>query len=264
MTSKKRAVLLAELERVSREEARLNKSGENGASKWSDALKEKIPPKAQSELEKLFAKAFEMIFNKGTPLIEKSIQREELEMDFQVNDFAVDLKRSRRALLKLDAAAVKGELAALAAGTVEGVGLGALGIGLPDIVLFVALILRGAYETALRYGFDYESAEERLFILILLEGAMRRGEDRRACGARADALFAAAPERADETALKAQLKRTSDAFAADMLLAKFIQGLPVAGIVGGLANPVYYSRVTGYVRLKYKKRYLMKKLAEGE
>lgn len=56
-----------------------------------------------------------------------------------------------------------------------------------------------------------------------------------------------------------QLQHTSDAFAMDMLLMKFIQGLPVVGIVGGLANPVYYQRIMNYVKQKYRKRYLLTK-----
>lgn len=35
---------------------------------------------------------------------------------------------------------------------VEGVGLGLLGIGLPDIPLFTAVILKSVYEIALSYG----------------------------------------------------------------------------------------------------------------
>ena len=55
-----------------------------------------------------------------------------------------------------------------------------------------------------------------------------------------------------------QMKETASAFAVDMLLLKFIQGLPVVGIIGGAANPVYYSKVMKYVQLKYRKRYLLK------
>lgn len=43
-----------------------------------------------------------------------------------------------------------------------------------------------------------------------------------------------------------------------MLFLKFIQGLPVVGILGGMANPVYYNKVMKYVQLKYRKRYLLK------
>ena len=57
---------------------------------------------------------------------------------------------------------------------------------------------------------------------------------------------------------KQQVKDTASAFAMDMLLLKFIQGLPIVGIIGGAANPVYYSKVMKYVQLKYRKRYLLK------
>ena len=46
----------------------------------------------------------------------------------------------------------------------------------------------------------------------------------------------------------------------ELLSLKFIQGLPVVGIVGGAANPVYYARVLKYVRCQYEKRYLQKQL----
>ena len=41
-----------------------------------------------------------------------------------------------------------------------------------------------------------------------------------------------------------------------MLFAKFIQGFPAVGIVGGMVNPVYYRRMMEYVEVKYQKRYL--------
>lgn len=54
-----------------------------------------------------------------------------------------------------------------------------------------------------------------------------------------------------------QVRRTSDAFAIDMLLLKFIQGMPIVGILGGAGNPIYYNKVIQYVRIKYQKRYLL-------
>ena len=56
--------------------------------------------------------------------------------------------------------------------------------------------------------------------------------------------------------LDEQMQKTAAAFAADMLLLKFVQGLPVVGLLGGAANPVYYRKVMRYVELKYRKRYL--------
>ena len=66
------------------------------------------------------------------------------------------------------------------------------------------------------------------------------------------------PPKPGPTDFKLQMKETASAFAVDMLLLKFIQGLPVVGVIGGAANPVYYSKVMKYVQLKYRKRYLLK------
>jgi len=63
-----------------------------------------------------------------------------------------------------------------------------------------------------------------------------------------------------EDVFESQMKATSSAFAVDMLVLKFIQGMPVVGFLGGAANPVYYQKILRYVQLKYKKRYLMKQI----
>ena len=60
--------------------------------------------------------------------------------------------------------------------------------------------------------------------------------------------------------LKSEIEDTSKVFATDMLVLKFIQGLPIVGVVGGVFNPVYYNKIMNYVRLKYHKRYLLDKL----
>ena len=62
--------------------------------------------------------------------------------------------------------------------------------------------------------------------------------------------------------LQEQTDRTAKAFAADMLLLKFIQGLPVVGLLGGAGNPVYYRRIMKYVQIKYHKRYLLGMIAK--
>lgn len=58
-----------------------------------------------------------------------------------------------------------------------------------------------------------------------------------------------------------QIRKTSSAFATDMIVLKFIQGLPIIGVAGGIGNPVYYQKVLNYVQLMYKKRYLIDRMA---
>lgn len=49
---------------------------------------------------------------------------------------------------------------------VAGVGMGILGVGLPDIPVFTGMVLKSIYEIALSYGCEYESEGERRFILM--------------------------------------------------------------------------------------------------
>ena len=142
----------------------------------------------------------------------------------------------------------------------EGVGLGALGIGMPDVVLFTSVVLRGCYETALRYGFTYDTPEEKFFILTILEGSLLKGEAWDVCNERANTLLQS-PHIPTEAEMKEQMQHTADAFAAKMLVSKFIQGIPVVGMVGGLTNPMCFRKIQQYVRLKYQKRLLMPKSA---
>ena len=142
--------------------------------------------------------------------------------------------------------------------TVEGIGLGALGIGMPDIVLFLGNLLKGVYETALNYGFDYESRQEQLLILKMMQTALSSGKHWVQRNAEVDEMLELETIDITDDVFKQQVKDTASAFAIDMLLLKFIQGLPVVGIIGGAANPVYYRKVMKYVQLKYRKRYLQK------
>lgn len=247
-----------ELMRISRAEEKLRSNAFKDDSKWKALLESKVPEKVLVNLQAVFKKAFEIIFDKGTGLIEKTYKKEELEKGFLVRDYALDLEMRQKDLFMLNASAEMSGLVSLAASAVEGIGLGALGIGLPDIVLFISVVLRGCYETALRYGFSYESPEEKYFILTVLEGSLLKKEAWDTCSSLVDEMMVSLLTPSVEE-LQSQIRHTSDAFAFDMLLTKFIQGIPLVGIVGGLSNPLYYRKILSYVKLKYKKRYILSK-----
>lgn len=247
-----------ELDRIARQEEKLHRLHHKEPAQWKTALEAKVPPKIYDNLKSVFAKAFQIIFEKGTDLIEKTYRKEEIEKDFKVRNYAVSLEMNSHDLALLDANAQLSNLVSLAVSAVEGVGLGALGIGLPDIVLFVSMILHGCYETALRYGYQYDTDEEKRFILLLLEGAMVRGEDWDACNQLIDEQISNPIVPAKEM-LDEQTRKTANAFTVDMLLSKFLQGLPFVGMIGGAANPYYYRKILNFVRLKYRKRYLLQK-----
>lgn len=218
-----------------------------------------IPKGINSTLQVSFSKAFGIIFKHGVGIIEKSFDKDGISGDFDVRDYAVDRKGGRRELKKLKLAAQKSDLLNMSITAVEGVGLGALGIGLPDIVIFIGMILKGIYEVALRYGYDYDSVQGKYFILTMMKAALSKGEVWDRYNAEVDEMFYTTYAMSDD-ALKNEIEETSKVFATDMLVLKFIQGLPVIGIVGGVFNPIFYGKILNYVRLKYHKRYLLDKL----
>ena len=61
-----------------------------------------------------------------------------------------------------------------------------------------------------------------------------------------------------------QIRRTSDALAGELLYLKFVQGLPVVGMVGGVSDMVYQKRISDYAAVKYKRRFLETKRKTGE
>ena len=89
-----------------------------------------------------------------------------------MNAYAAEVRRSRRALRAFgrDAAVSKGFNMAVSA--VEGVGMGILGMGIPDIPLFLGVLFRVFYEIALSYGFSDDTDEEQIFILKLIQTAV--------------------------------------------------------------------------------------------
>ena len=103
------------------------------------------------------------------------------------------------------------------------------------------------------YGIDYNTPEERYLILKMMEAALAKGDAWQQCNQEVDALLMGSSKQQ----IKEQIDRTASAFAVDMLLLKFVQGIPVVGIIGGAGNPVYYHKILKYVKLKYQKRYLI-------
>lgn len=222
-----------------------NGSGEEGA-------REGLPQFRDSFQQGVFP----VVFTQGVGVIEKTYNRQNLEETHSVQDYAVQVKGGRKELKQVKRNAGRSGLTNTALTTVEGIGLGALGIGLPDIVVFVGMLLKGVYETALSYGFAYDTPEERLFILRMMETALTKGPDFAVKNARVDGMIEEMPQTGEDE-LQAQIQKTGSAFAVDMLLLKFVQGFPLVGILGGAANPVYYNKVMRYVQLKYQKRYLL-------
>lgn len=257
--SKRQSAVRKELLAVQKQEAKLQKAAMKVRQEgWKEKLESVIPEKVYSCLDSAFAKAFSLVFNQGRILIEKSYKKDAILEDHAIRDYTVQVKGTRRELRKLNKSAKQADLLNLTVTTLEGIGLGVLGIGMPDIVLFISTLLKGVYETALHYGFGYETRGEQVLILKMLAASLSTGEDWSRRDQEVDVLLTWEDHTVTEEEFKIQIQQTASVFAVDMLLLKFIQGLPFIGVVGGAMNPVYYSRIMKYVQLKYRKKYLLK------
>ena len=217
------------------------------------ALMAKVPAKLQTTMEAAFEKAFGLLFLKGSGIIEKTFDKEGRAMDFEAGNYLVEKRGSKRALRRLDKSAKKGRMLNDAATTVSGLGLGFLGMGIPDIPLLAAALLKGVYEVATSYGYDYTTPAEQLAVLRVLNAAFAPADT---------AALRLADAQQDPPAdfdLQTEIQITSAAIAQALLVEKFIQGIPVVGAAGALINHSAYGRVSQAARLAYKKRYLRSK-----
>lgn len=250
-----------ELKYIAKQERKLQKQAMNSDVGWKSALESFIPEKIYINLRAAFATAFNIIFEKGIDVIEKTYSKERLLKEFESKDTAVDDIQTRRELRKFRSNVSSSNRWKSIITTAEGVGLGALGIGLPDVVLFIGFILQSIYEVALKYGYDYNKPEERLLILKMMSAAISKRDKWLKADLEVEEMLRN-PDVPDIDAVQTQIGVTADDFALDMLVLKFIQGLPIVGVVGGLSNPVYYNKIMEYVRLKYHKRYLLSKTGD--
>lgn len=101
-----------------------------------------------------------------------------------------------------------------------------------------------------------------MFILTIMEASMSTGDHWNTANGYVDYYIQTdAHVIPTEEVMKDQIEQTSNAFATDMLVMKFIQEIPIVGMIGGAMNPVYYNKVMNYVEMKHRKRYLLSEAA---
>lgn len=223
-------------------------------------LDEKIPQKVKDTLDAAFYNGFKLVLAKGTKYIEKLYDKEKIQLDHDIKNYAVEKAGNKKSIKNLDALSNKSSLINLGISTIEGGGLGLLGIGLPDIPLFITVILKTVYEISLSYGFDYEKAEEQVYVLNLICGALTTGEEQRGFNANLERLALDIQNGVTVTGdLDTEIRKSSKVLSKAMVNSKFIQGLPMIGVVGGVANFAVINKISRFSKVKYKKRYLVMK-----
>lgn len=248
-----------EWEKLMKEEGRfLAARAEKKDSFLNRKLEEAVPEKLQGTLDAAFAKAFGLIFEKGTGVIEKTYKKEELEKEYKINQYTEEVRQDSKSLKQFSKKAKQSGGKNMIFSGAAGIGMGVLGIGIPDIPIFLGMVLKSIYEIALNFGFRYDTEEEKYLILLVIRGAVSYGDEMLAT----DRLIREFMERETLPAdydRESQIRRTSEALSKELLYMKFLQGVPVVGAVGGAYDVVYMRQITAYANLIYRHRFLMKK-----
>jgi hypothetical protein len=254
-----------QLNRLEKKEYKLLNKEENKLVKTKVApvvekIQEKIPEKLNSVLEAAFYQGFKLVFEKGHAVIEKTYNKDRLKMEYAYNNREVSRNMGGLQMRKLDKQSRKSRRVSSMISVIEGGLLGAFGIGLPDIPLFIALIIRNINEIAYSYGYNPEKEEEKKYIMLLICGAITRGERQKYFNEMIDLAGSSIDQgQASGMSLEEQMKEAAGVLSDSMLTAKFIQGIPIVGAVGGIVNYSIIKRIGEFSSLKYKKRYLNKK-----
>lgn len=232
-----------QLKKIQKREKRYLKKYKKKKDPWIEQqFSQKVPEKLQSTLESAFIKAFHLIFTKGVSWIEKTYDRQSF---IQHTTWKQNHKKTKHIAKRHT----------LIAG-VSGMGLGLLGIGLPDIFIYTALLFRNVYQIALQNGFSYTKPEEQIFILYLLQGTFCTGDDSDTISQKINTWI----KHPNASCLENEIQNTATAMSKTLLTLKFIQGIPLVGSITGVYDAFYMHRLSTYAQIQYEKRKVYKNI----
>ncbi len=226
-------------------------------SSWREKAEEKIPPKLEDTLKVAFAKAFELVFKDGKVLIDKTYDEDSLKKQYAKKRSALQGEGHDEGLNDIRKAEVKRYLASLGFATTEGVGLGLLGIGLPDVPILIANLIRTCMVEAKSRGFDPDRADEQSYMLALIQLVATPSGEREMVNRKLDAMGRAIDRGETSICLiENEIQATANTLSTAMLFSRFVMGLPIVGVAGGFYNTVVISQLHKLAEIKYEMRLL--------
>ena len=169
---------IRELKRAEQQEKDyLKKRAKRKTTLLNSLAEDRVPKGIQSKLNEAFCKAFQVIFDRGMPAVERTINRRGIENRWEESIHHAQILRDTSSIRNITREATKDSMRGMLLSGASGVGLGVLGIGLPDVPVFAGMIMRDVCTRALNYGYHYDSDEEKYFILLLIRGAFVFGRE---------------------------------------------------------------------------------------
>ncbi len=261
-----------------KEESFLVKHVMDKTPKWVRLVEKKVPETLQNTLETAFNKAFVTVFENGAAIIEKTYQKDKQIRQYKTNQKKLDFEGfDSKTMKKFEKQAKKTVRKNLAISSVEGIGFGLVGWGIPDIPIFVSVLLKSIYEIAISYGYSYNTDKEKLFILKVIDAALMSGDVLRDKDDEINHLIEryyneeVLPKEYGETdpfvtelQIVRQIDFSAQALSHELLYGKFVQGTTFVGVVGGTADITCLKKITDYASLKYKRRFLLRQMPDDE
>lgn len=258
-----KTVLQREIERLRRAERRfLKKQLNREPTKLDMFLEDKVPEKLEATLDAAFSKAFHLIFSKGSQVISRTFSTDKLIEEFESDSTDLEELGGGRQMRKFKRRAAFTGTAHTLVSTVTGAALGFVGGTIPDIILFNTLLLRNIYKISMKYGYAFDTEEEQKFILRIIEAAMHDGDDLIRANKEINIIIREGLS-IDESTVDERINAAAVALAHQLLLMKFLQKIPVVGVVGGASDFIYMERISDYAVLKYQRRFLVDQLRSG-
>ena len=246
--------------------------------KWVRLVEKKVPESLQNTLETAFNKAFVAVFENGAAIIEKTYQKDKQIRQYKIDQKKIDYEGfDSKVTRKFEKQAKKTVRKNLVISSFEGIGFGLVGWGIPDIPIFVSVLLKSIYEIAISYGYSYNTDKEKLFILKVIDTALMSGDVLRDKDVQVNRLIEryyneeVLPDEYGETdpfvtelQIVRQIDFSAQALSHELLYGKFVQGTTFVGVIGGTADITCLKKITDYASLKYKRRFLLRQMPDDE
>ena len=217
---------------------------------------ELAPEKLIGTLNAAFEKAVSLVLDKGSSFVLSPSRRQTRREAYQVHAYAADLRETRKSLRAFSKEAGRAGWGNALLGGAAGVGMGFLGVALPDVPLLTALLLRCVYETAESFGFPCETEMERIYALRVMETALSGGEELRRRNRELE-HFDQTGTWQEPVTLEAQIRAAARQLSEASLYGKALQSVPIVGAVGGAGDWTCLQRVRRYAAIRYQKRFLL-------
>lgn len=236
----------------------LSRKAQKLVSPLKEKVEEKIPQKAVDKsvemLQAAFEKSFDLVLEKGSDLIGKTCSEQKLLEQYEA--FA-NKPLSNWELSKLGAKAAARASANMVFSTVQGGLMGVLGIGLPDVPIFLAAVFKTLFEISLRFGYPYNTRQEQLYQMLVICAAVGEPADRRRAASDLNLLARELQIGAGVSFSWEETKRrAAKALCSAALTGKVVQGVPIVGVYGGFRNGVLLRQIGSMAAVKYQQRLL--------